>query len=177
MTKGLKFTYNVRLQFYFTRKPKTFHGLCRNLIFSVQEEKPANPRVGVRFFAGTTIPNPYPYPCIPLSKNTRCYPHPCHALDFTFATTRKLTPKWSAPRRVVSRTKNSYRIETLEGLPINGRFSSRRLRRFIPRGETSLAKIQETLEQEWRYKEEADDRVEPGDIVEPSNIMDVDEEV
>jgi hypothetical protein len=98
-------------------------------------------------------------------------------LDFTFATTRKLTPKWSAPRRVVSRTKNSYRIETLEGLPINGRFSSRRLRRFIPRGETSLAKIQETLEQEWRYKEEVDDRVDPRDIVEPSIITNVDEEV
>jgi transposase InsO family protein len=86
-------------------------------------------------------------------------------LDFTFSSTRKLEPKWSAPRRVVCRTKNSYQIETLEGLPINGRYSSRRLRRFYPRGETSLARIQETLGPEWRIREEADDRmVEKSDV-------------
>jgi len=48
-------------------------------------------------------------------------------LDYTFLAIRKLEPKWSAPRRIMSRTKNSYKLETLEGLPIGGRFSSRRL--------------------------------------------------
>ena len=84
-------------------------------------------------------------------------------LDYTFSTTRKLEPKWSAPRRVINRTKNSYRIETLKGLPINGRFSSRRLRQFIPRGETSLAKTQEMLEKEWRCREDVEDRIKIGE--------------
>ena len=81
-------------------------------------------------------------------------------LDYTFSTV--LEPKWSAPWQVINRTKNSYRIETLEGLPINGRFSSQRLRQFIPRGETSLAKAQEIIEQEleWRRREDAEDKIE-----------------
>ena len=47
-------------------------------------------------------------------------------------------------------------------MPINGRFSSRRLRWFIPRGETSLAKAQEILEREleWRRREDAEDKIE-----------------
>jgi hypothetical protein len=48
-------------------------------------------------------------------------------LDFTFKAKRKMEPKWSAPRRVTSRDRNSYKLETLEGLPIGNRFSSRRL--------------------------------------------------
>jgi hypothetical protein len=67
-------------------------------------------------------------------------------LDFTFKADRKMEPKWSAPRRVVGRVTNSYRLETLEGLPIGGLFSARRLRRFIPRGGTALADAQEALE-------------------------------
>jgi hypothetical protein len=46
-------------------------------------------------------------------------------LDFTFKTERKMVPKWSAPRQVTSRDRNSYKLETLEGLPIGNRFSSR----------------------------------------------------
>jgi hypothetical protein len=45
-------------------------------------------------------------------------------LDFTFKAERKMEPKWSAPRRVTSRDHNSYKLETLEGLPISNRFSS-----------------------------------------------------
>jgi hypothetical protein len=48
-------------------------------------------------------------------------------LDYTFSTDRKLLPKFSAPRRVVSRNQNSYQLETLEGFLIAGKFSSRRL--------------------------------------------------
>ena len=75
-------------------------------------------------------------------------------LDFTFSTDRKLLPKFSAPRRVVSRNKNSYHLETLEGLPIGGKFSSRRLRRFITRHGTELDRIQKVLELEWMRREE-----------------------
>lgn len=52
--------------------------------------------------------------------------------DYTFLAIWELEPKWSAARRVISRTKNSY-LEMLEVLPIRGRFSSRRLHRFILR--------------------------------------------
>jgi len=46
-------------------------------------------------------------------------------LDDTFKTERKLLPRWSPPYRIVSRSLNSYTIETLIGAPINGRFSAR----------------------------------------------------
>jgi hypothetical protein len=82
-------------------------------------------------------------------------------LDFTFQSDRKLLPKFSAPRRVVSRIVNSYHLETLKGLPIGGRFSSRRLRLFIPRRGTELEETQALIEKEWREREEVDDRVNP----------------
>ena len=54
-------------------------------------------------------------------------------------------------------TKNSYQIETLEGLPIAGQFSSRQLRLFIPRKGTDLDELQEVIEKEWHSREEAED--------------------
>ena len=81
-------------------------------------------------------------------------------LDFTLSTDRKILPKFSAPRRVVSRNQNSYQLETLESFPIAGRFSSRRLRLFIPRGGTELEGVQQAIEKEWRAREEAEDRVD-----------------
>jgi hypothetical protein len=80
-------------------------------------------------------------------------------LDFTFKTERKMVPKFSAPRRVISRNQNSYQIETLEGFPIAGKFSSRRLRLFVPRKGTELEEIQAAMEKEWRDREEMGDRV------------------
>lgn len=59
-------------------------------------------------------------------------------LDYTFRTNRKLLPKWGAVRRVVSRDVNAYKLATLEGLILKGRFSARRLRRFVPRAGTNL---------------------------------------
>ena len=79
-------------------------------------------------------------------------------LDYTFKSDRKILPKFSAPRRVVSRNQNSYQLETLEGLPIAGWFSSRRLRLFIPRKGTELEGVQAAIEKEWRDREEAEDR-------------------
>ena len=80
-------------------------------------------------------------------------------LDYTFKSDRKLVPKFSAPQRVVSRTQHSSKLQTLEGLPIGGNFSSRRLRLFIPRAGTDLEKVQRAIEQEWRLREEVADRV------------------
>jgi hypothetical protein len=81
-------------------------------------------------------------------------------LDFTFKTERKMLPKFSAPRRVVKRNQNSYQLETLEGLPIAGKFSSRRLHPFVPRKGTELEEVQAAIEKEWRAREEIEDRVE-----------------
>ena len=81
-------------------------------------------------------------------------------LDYTFKSDRKILPKFSAPRRVVSRNQNSYQLETLEGFPIAGWFSSRRLRLFVPRRGTELEGVQAAIEKEWRDREEAEDRIE-----------------
>ena len=78
-------------------------------------------------------------------------------LDFTLAADRKLLPKFSAPRRIVSRNRNSYQLETLEGFPIAGKFSSRRLRQFIPRQGTELERTQSAIEGEWQRREEEKD--------------------
>jgi hypothetical protein len=64
----------------------------------------------------------------------------------TFKVERKMVPMWSAPRRITSRARNSYKIETLEGLQIGGRISSRHLRQFVPRRGTTLHALQEEWE-------------------------------
>jgi hypothetical protein len=64
----------------------------------------------------------------------------------TLSTDRKLQPMWSQPRRVVERILNSYILETLEGRRLDGEFSARRLREFIPRAGTELAKEQLEVE-------------------------------
>jgi hypothetical protein len=84
-------------------------------------------------------------------------------LDFTFKADRKLLPKFSAPRRVITRNQNSYQLETLEGFPIAGRFSSRRLRLFVPRKGTGLDTAQAAIEKEWRDREDREDTVGPGE--------------
>jgi hypothetical protein len=81
-------------------------------------------------------------------------------LDFTFKVERKMEPKWSAPRRVTSRDHNSYKLETLEGLPIGNRFSSRRLQRFIPRNGTALHEVQAAIEKLRSEQEAKDDTVQ-----------------
>jgi hypothetical protein len=81
-------------------------------------------------------------------------------LDFTLMSDRKILPKFSAPRRVVSRNQNSYQLETLEGFPIAGKFSSRRLRLFVPRKGMELEVVQAAIEKEWRDREGIEDRVE-----------------
>ena len=48
----------------------------------------------------------------------------------------------------------------LEGFPIAGKFSSQRLRLFVPRKGTELEELQAIIEKEWHDREEMEDRVE-----------------
>ncbi|KZP06514.1 hypothetical protein FIBSPDRAFT_764333 [Athelia psychrophila] len=66
-------------------------------------------------------------------------------LDYTFKTSRKFLPKWGAVCRVVARDVNAYKLASLEGLVLKGRFSARRLCRFEPREGTLLDDEQKAL--------------------------------
>jgi hypothetical protein len=77
-----------------------------------------------------------------------------NATEMTMVSSKKLVPRWSAPRRVASRFGNSYTLTTLEGFPINGLFHARRLHRFIPQNGTALAALQEALQDKEVDKEE-----------------------
>ena len=81
--------------------------------------------------------------------------------DHTFRTERKLVPRWSAPRRVAERRQNSYTLETLEGFPISGWYHARRLRQFIPRSGTELARLQSELEIRLREEGEIEQGEDP----------------
>ena len=48
----------------------------------------------------------------------------------------------------------------LDGFPIAEKFSSRRLRQFIPRRGTELERMQTAMEDEWRRREEEEDRTD-----------------
>ena len=76
-------------------------------------------------------------------------------LDFTFKTERKLLPKWSNPQHIASKSGNSYSLETLKGDPIQGMFSTRRLRRFVPQEGTRLAEEQKQVEERCTEEERA----------------------
>ena len=71
----------------------------------------------------------------------------------TLGTERKLTPLWSPPRRVAERLLNSYKLETLEGTPLDGLFHARRLRGFTPREGTTLAMEQKKFEEALTMEE------------------------
>jgi hypothetical protein len=75
-------------------------------------------------------------------------------LDYTFKTERKLLPKWSGPQRITSRNRNSYTLETLQGDPVQGSFSARRLRGFTPTEGSKLAEEQAALERRYAEEEE-----------------------
>jgi hypothetical protein len=60
----------------------------------------------------------------------------------TVSNERKLTCRWSEPHRIQRRLLNSYALETVEGLDMDGIFSSRRLRHYRPRAGTPLAVAQ-----------------------------------
>ena len=74
-------------------------------------------------------------------------------LAYSIGSERKLTPMWSTPRRVTERIANSYQLETLDGARLEGAFSARRLRGFIPREGTDLAEAQKEYMKRVEQKE------------------------
>ena len=80
----------------------------------------------------------------------------------TLAAVKKLIPMWSVPRRIVTRQRNSYTLETLDGDPIEGVFNARRLRAFIPRDGTKLAFDELVRENEPDEPGEGNEELEVG---------------
>jgi hypothetical protein len=72
----------------------------------------------------------------------------CSNLDYTFKTERKLVLKWSTSHHITDRATNSYTLAWLDRTPIEGEFSTWRLRAFVPRPGSRLEKDQ----QEWEIK-------------------------
>jgi hypothetical protein len=97
-------------------------------------------------------------------------------LDYTFTTDRKLLPKWSPPQRVAERNFNSYTLKRLDGTPITGQFSTRRLRGFIPKEGTTLAQEQAKIEQQ-RIEGPEIDAEEAGDTLPATSQHEEDKEV
>ena len=71
----------------------------------------------------------------------------------TLSAERKLAPLWSPPHRIAERLLNSYRLETLNGTPLDGEFNARRLRGFTPKEGTELAARQKEFEDKLTAQE------------------------
>ena len=69
----------------------------------------------------------------------------------------KLTPMWSEPHRIWEKLLNSYKLETLEGQPLEGKYHARRLQKFIPREGTELA-----AQQKERTTKETEEDLDSG---------------
>ena len=67
---------------------------------------------------------------------------------------RKIQPMWTRPWRVVKWLLNLYKLETLEGEPLKGEYSARRLREFILREETELVAEQEAFKAALKEKDQ-----------------------
>ena len=63
----------------------------------------------------------------------------------SLSTTKKIQPMWTGSWRVAEQMLNSYKLETLKGEPLKGDYSVRRLREFVPREGTELAREQEAF--------------------------------
>ena len=68
----------------------------------------------------------------------------------TLRTERKLQAMWLGPHQVSKQILNSYKLETLEGAPLEGEFNARRLRVFELREGTELAAQQEAFMERLR---------------------------
>jgi hypothetical protein len=94
-------------------------------------------------------------------------------LASSLSTARKIEPMWTGPWRVKERLLNSYTLESLEGEPLKGDYNARRLREFVPREGTELAREQKDFE---ARQEEVGDTVEVGENEEVGD-KEVDKEV
>jgi transposase InsO family protein len=71
-------------------------------------------------------------------------------LTYTMRNDRKLTVRWSEPHRVKRRILNSYELETVNSIDMDGTFSSRRLRPYVAREGMPLALVQVTFMEQAR---------------------------
>ena len=83
----------------------------------------------------------------------------------TLSTECKLAPLWSPPHQVTERLLNSYRLETLDGTPLDGKFSARCLRGFTPREGTELAMQQKKFEDRITVQEPDEDMSDNTEVV------------
>ena len=83
------------------------------------------------------------------------------------STERKLTPLWSPPRRITEHLLNLYRLETLEGVPLDGLFNARHLRSFSPREGTGLAAQQKVVEERLASQESDIEDLAVAEVVVP----------
>lgn len=60
---------------------------------------------------------------------------------------------WSTPRWVERHNVNSYKLETLDSAKLEGEYSARRLREFVPRKGTDLAEGQRVYMERIRKEE------------------------
>jgi hypothetical protein len=72
---------------------------------------------------------------------------------------------WSAPQRVVEHNVNSYKLETLDGARLEGEYSARRLREFVPREGMELVEAQKVFMEKTKKEEEERRRKEIEDVV------------
>jgi hypothetical protein len=92
----------------------------------------------------------------------------------SISTERKLTPMWSEPCRVTERILNSYKLETLDGQPLEGEYHARRLRGFAPREGTELAAQQKEFEEGRELEKDADwEETDNAEGIEPEVVEDV----
>jgi hypothetical protein len=84
----------------------------------------------------------------------------CSSLDYTFKAKWKLLPKWSPPHHIITRIRNSYKVETLKGNAIAGEIHAQRLCAFIPWEGTRLAKEQRKLEEKLSMQEKENENEE-----------------
>jgi len=68
----------------------------------------------------------------------------------TLSTARKLQPMWTGPWRVAECMLNSYKLETLEGKPLNGDFNARRLRNSYH--EMALNSLRNKRNSRWNWQ-------------------------
>jgi hypothetical protein len=94
----------------------------------------------------------------------------------TLSTEKKLAPRWSEPRRITERLTNSYKLATLEGKNMEGEFSARRLREFVPREGTELSQNQKELTTKIEEEDKEYQQLEKGEVdrrkKEENNVQD-----
>ena len=86
----------------------------------------------------------------------------------TLSTEHKLSPMWLPPHHVARCLLNSYRLEMLQGTPLDGMFNARHLQSFVPREGTELAAQQKKFEEELASQGSGTMEVDRPKVVEPS---------